>query len=225
MKTLPTPIRDELAGFWNLASVEGREVVLKILDFPLEDQGALLRAEERIRFVRFFGELFLAYAYTKVPGRPAQRNDACVQSGTYFRAIGAELGRLHAAWDHLQVALEGLSPHVGNFLIDPNSSADEPELTILDFDVANYHWYLNDCAVALYSFGLQQTGGIETEARPPEGFAKRASGLFWEGYSRHKDPGSLDLDKLELFLQYRRCLLFMPFQEQTALEADRKLFG
>lgn len=337
MKTLPPSVRDELARGWGLdplrlaflgggqdwsdgtlytaaAPGSGDELVLKILDFPEEDQEALERAEDRIRFVRFFGDRgcriitplpslngsmfevrreegrrFLAYAYQKVPGLPLGRHAPSMKSGAYYRAIGAELGRLHAAWesrgsvirpdgtgtesaalkgwrdemaffrvwcqddevktvwDRLRQALEGLDvapagygfihndAHAGNFLdSDPSS---EPALTVIDFDVANYHWYLNDCATALYSFSILATGGIETEIRPAVGLMNRASALFWEGYGLHKDPDTLELERLDLFLQYRRCLLFMPFQEQTArdpvwrrrwidriLEADRRLF-
>jgi len=341
VKTLPTTIRDDLARSWNLdpsqlrflgggedwsdgtlfsapapSSVPGEEVVLKILDFPLADRDALGRAEDRIRFVRFFGDqgcrmvtprpdltgalfqtreqdkLYLAYAYTKVAGRPATKTDHVVRSGAFFSALGSELGRLHAAWesrgpvvlpdgtgtestalkgwrdemaffrtwcqvdavrtawDHLQSALERLpieprgygfvhnDAHVANFLWNPEQHQGEPSLAVIDFDVANYHWYLNDCAVALYSFGILGSGGIETEKGPDLSFVEQATRRFWEGYQRHKDPRDLGLDGLELFLQYRRCLLFMPFQEQTAqhpawrrrwidriLAADQRLFG
>lgn len=314
MKTLPVPTRDDLARCWNLdparltflgggqdwsdgtlftAPGEVGEVVLKVLDFPAEDREALDRAEDRIRFVRFFGDrgcrivtpladesgnlfqtreeggrLFLGYAYQKIPGRPVEAADESVKSGGFYRAMGSELGRLHAAWesrgsavrpdgtgtestalkgwrdemaffrswcqddevrgawDRVRGALEQLpitaatygfvhnDAHVWNFLLDPREG-DEPALTVIDFDVANYHWFLSDCAVALYSFGILATGGIEAERRPAADLMERATTLFWDGYRQHKDPG-LELGRLDLFLQYRRCLLFMPMQEQTA---------
>lgn len=321
MKTLPIPVRDDLARCWNLdatrlrflgggqdwsdgtlftAPVVDGEVILKILDFPTEDREALDRAMDRIRFIRLFGDLgcrivtpladrsgglfqtreeggrfFLAYAYQKIAGRPVAVTDRFVRSGEFYRAVGSELGRLHAAWegrglvirpdgtgtestalkgwrdemaffrnwcqdnevrgawDRVRDALEKLpvttatygfvhnDAHVWNFLIDPTAGA-EPSLAIIDFDVANYHWFLSDCAVALYSFGILATGGIETERCPSAEAMERVTSLFWEGYDRNKSPRTLDLSHLDLFLQYRRCLLFMPFQDQTASNPVRR---
>lgn len=137
-----------------------------------------------------------------------------------------------AAWERIRDELER-SPvekrgygfvhndaHVWNLILDPESAAvrlgGEPELTVIDFDCANYHWYMTDTAVTLYSTVMLATGGIETEEGPPEGFREKVSRAFWEGYTRHREPGREWLDRLDFFLQYRRCLLFMPFQEQTA---------
>jgi amicoumacin kinase len=159
-----------------------------------------------------------------------------------------------AAWEHLRTALERLpvdkpgyglvhnDAHVWNLLFDPESPAvragQEPDFTLIDFDVANFHWFMNDSAVALYSMLIIAGHGIETEQGPPPGFRERAFGEFWEGYGRHRDPGRSWLSRLDLFLQYRRCLLFMPFQEETAKQPawrkrwkdriraeDERLFG
>jgi Ser/Thr protein kinase RdoA (MazF antagonist) len=132
--------------------------------------------------------------------------------------------------------------HVWNILCDPEwrhaASGDEPELTLIDFDCANYHWYMSDAAITLYSTLGLAAGGLETESGPPEGFREKAFAAFWEGYGRHRQPGQVWLDRLELFLHFRRCILFMPFQEETAkhpawrerwkqriLEGNRRLFG
>ncbi len=135
-----------------------------------------------------------------------------------------------SAWERIRDALEGLEvrkstygfvhndAHAWNLVFDPEEEAarsgGEPELTIIDFDVANYHFYLSDAANALYSIETMGAEGMESGKPLPDGFRDWAFGLFWEGYRRFRDPGSLEL--LDLFLNYRRCLLFMPFQEQTA---------
>jgi amicoumacin kinase len=163
-------------------------------------------------------------------------------------------GEVGAAWERLRDALARLpvekrgygfvhnDAHVWNLLLDPESAAarpkEEPELTLIDFDCAGYHWYQCDCAVALYSFLTLAAGGLETEAGPPEGVRENTFREFWAGYRRHRDPGADWMERLDLFLHYRRCLLFMPFQEQTAahpawrkrwkdriLAEDARLFG
>lgn len=299
----------------------GPEVVLKILDLPADDPDALARSEDRLAFVGHLagcgagivrplpeasGALFVeardsektyvGYCYPFVRGRTLEPSDPSLATGAYYRAVGAELGRLHLAWeshpsrlrpdgtsdasrvlagwrgemaffrgwcqeervgrawDRLRTALEALpvdrqsygfihnDTHVWNLVFDPEAeparSGGEPRFTVIDFDVANFHWFLTDCAAALYSFTAAARGGLEQPSPLPEGFEERVSTWFWEGYRRHRDPGAEALAQIDLFLQYRRCLLFVPFQEVTAqhptwrehwigrIEAeDKRLFG
>jgi Ser/Thr protein kinase RdoA (MazF antagonist) len=135
------------------------------------------------------------------------------------------------AWERLRERIEALPMdssrygfvhndiHAFNFIFDPDAeparSGGEPSLTLIDFDVSGWHFYACDAAQALYSFGIMATGGPETGRPLPAGFWPWAKALFLEGYSRHRDPGLIK-DGLDLWLQYRRCLMFMPFQEETA---------
>jgi Ser/Thr protein kinase RdoA (MazF antagonist) len=158
-----------------------------------------------------------------------------------------------AAWARLKDALEKLpidkssygfvhnDAHAWNLIFDPETetarSGGEPEFTLIDFDVANYHFFLSDAANALYSIIVMGSGGPEA-GEPPPGFVDWAFAQFWEGYRRFRDPAINRLERLDLFLQYRRCLMFMPFQEATAknpawrerwkghiLAEDKRLFG
>jgi amicoumacin kinase len=158
------------------------------------------------------------------------------------------------AWTHLKDALEKLpvdkssygfvhnDAHAWNLIFDPDTAAarlgGEPELTLIDFDVANYHFFLSDAANALYSIVMMGSGGGPEMGIPPVGFVEWAFAHFWEGYQRFREPENGDPELLDLFMQYRRCLLFMPFQEQTAkrpewrkrwkgriLAEDTRLFG
>ncbi len=132
--------------------------------------------------------------------------------------------------------------HVWNLLFDPGSAAvrsgGEPEFTVIDFDCANYQWYMLDSAIALYSTLVFAGGGFEPESGPPDGFREKAFGAFWEGYRRNRDPGKEWTERLDFFIQYRRCMSFMPFQEETArhpawrarwkkriLEENKRLLG
>lgn len=164
------------------------------------------------------------------------------------------------AWDHLRTALGKLpttpdrygfvhnDAHVWNMLFDPQAVppgpdgtplAGEPVLTLLDFDVAGQHWFLSDCANCLYSFVLMVAQpGVEKLPKDLPGFKDWSFAKFWEGYRRWRPVTAEWLQDLELFLQYRRCLMFMPFQNETAKNpgwrkswmatisrADRELFG
>jgi Ser/Thr protein kinase RdoA (MazF antagonist) len=126
--------------------------------------------------------------------------------------LAAELGRLPV--DKAGYGFVHNDIHQGNLLLA--DAAGQPRFTLIDFDVANWHWYMNDCAIALYSFLSQARGGLESGRPLPAGFRERAFGAYWEGYGEFRDPGAAWLDRLELFLHYRRCLLFMPFQEASA---------
>lgn len=253
------------------------------------------RAGERFEVAAAGGQVFLAYAYPFAPGRRAGAGDAAVRSGAYGRALGAAVGRLHAAWEAVPEVLspEGTSDrtgalggwreewgffrtwcrddevgcaweriravldrlpvdkrgygfvhndvHPGNALLEPAAAARgdaEPALRLIDFDVAGYHWFVNDAAAAVYGLGSLEAGGLETPRGPTDVALASAGDRFWEGYRRHREPGAAWLERLPLFLQYRRCLLFMPFQELTAAdpawraswkgriaEADARLFG
>lgn len=345
MKQIPSPLRDDMAvrfgldprrltflgggqdwsdgTLWRHPALQpgGPEVVLKVLDLPGDDPDALVRAEDRLKFVghlaahgagivqplpeasgalfseaRDSSKTYLAYCYPFVRGRTMEPSDPSLSTGAFYRAVGAELGRMHGAWeshpshlradgtcdasrvlggwreemaffrgwcheervgrawDRLRAALETLpidrkgygfihnDAHLWNLVFDPHvepaRSGGEPRFTVIDFDVANFHWFLTDCATALYSFTAAVRGGLEKPGDLPEGFEQRVTAWFWEGYRRHRDPGAEWVARLDLFLQYRRCLLFMPFQEETAKhpewrqhwirrieEEDRRLFG
>ncbi len=144
----------------------------------------------------------------------------------------AEVG---AAWERLRVALERLpvdragygfvhnDVHPGNAMLDPRAAADgeaEPQLLLIDFDVAGYHWFLNDAAAAIYGLASLRAGGLEPAAGPDAVELAEVAKTFWEGYGRHRTPGAPWAARLPLFLQYRRCLLFMPFQELTAADPE-----
>jgi amicoumacin kinase len=207
--------------------------------------GRPIEAGDRIAhgggFYRAMGELLgRLHAAAEAMGetlRPDGSSDACVslkgwrEEWGFFRSWCRD-DEVAAAWEHLRGALERLpvdkrgygfvhnDAHAGNLLLDPASPAAlagaEPGLTLIDFDVSNWHWFMCDSATALYSLLILAGRGIESEPGPPPGFRERAFGAFWEGYARRRDPGADWMERLDLFLQYRRCLLFMPFQDETA---------
>jgi Ser/Thr protein kinase RdoA (MazF antagonist) len=96
-------------------------------------------------------------------------------------------------------------PHVWNLLVDGD------RITLLDFDVANHHWFVSDIAIACQSVLSFQSGGMD---RPVHDRTKllRFLELFLEGYEREHHLPSEWLDRLDLFIAYRRILLFTVMQ-------------
>jgi len=96
-------------------------------------------------------------------------------------------------------------PHIWNLLYDGE------RLTLLDFDVANHHWFINDLAIACQSILFEQTGGMD---RPVYDHAKLRAFVshLLEGYARTHHLADVWLNRLDLFITYRRLLLFTVMQ-------------
>jgi Ser/Thr protein kinase RdoA (MazF antagonist) len=93
-------------------------------------------------------------------------------------------------------------PHVWNLLVDGD------RITLLDFDVANHHWFINDIAIAAQSILFAVAGGMD---RPVEDREKLIAflDLFLEGYEREHHLSREWLGRLDLFIAYRRILLYI----------------
>jgi Ser/Thr protein kinase RdoA (MazF antagonist) len=97
-------------------------------------------------------------------------------------------------------------PHSGNILITHD------HIVLLDFDVANYHWFVNDIAIALQSLLFKQTGGLDrpcANAAPLHHFLEG----FMEGYSWENSLDSFWLEQIDLFIAYRRILGYIVMQD------------
>lgn len=93
-------------------------------------------------------------------------------------------------------------PHIWNVL------ADGERLTLLDFDVANHHWFVNDIAIACQNILIFLSGGMNGPIHNRDKLL-RFLALFLEGYNREHQLASNWLDRLDLFIAYRRILLFI----------------
>jgi Ser/Thr protein kinase RdoA (MazF antagonist) len=92
-------------------------------------------------------------------------------------------------------------PHIWNLLDDGT------HITLLDFDVANHHWFVNDIAIACQHVLMFLSGGLNKpvhDKRKLIGFLDN----FLEGYARENQLPSEWLGRLDLFIAYRRILLF-----------------
>ena len=95
------------------------------------------------------------------------------------------------------------------------------DVTLIDFDVANHHWFVADIATASQSILLTFTGGFASPVwdRDKLRFFYDA---FMSGYRREYDLGSEWLDRLDLFIQYRRLLLFTVMQGYLSRRAPER---
>jgi Ser/Thr protein kinase RdoA (MazF antagonist) len=96
-------------------------------------------------------------------------------------------------------------PHQWNLL------ADGERLTLLDFDVANHHWFINDIAIACQGLLFSTAGGME---RPLQDQGRLHTFLdsLLTGYERENHLDGEWLERLDLFIAYRRILLFTVMQ-------------
>lgn len=104
-------------------------------------------------------------------------------------------------------------PHIENILFDGE------KITLLDFDVANYHWFISDVAIALQAMLFNQAGGME---RPVSDSAAIQQFLtaFWQGYTRENHLDPFWIGQLNLFISYRRILLYCAMQGWLATAPD-----
>lgn len=136
-----------------------------------------------------------------------------------------------AAWVALKKQLDALpitreafgfihnDPHIWNL----RRSGDR--ITVLDFDVANHHWFVTDIGIVLQSVLIFHTGGFHGPVRD---HAKLVAFLdcFTEGYARENALPAAWWNRLDLFIAYRRMLLFIVMHDwarsQPALHASWK---
>ena len=135
---------------------------------------------------------------------------------------------VRAKWVEIREQLEALpiarevhgfihnDPHIWNLLVD------RERITVLDFDVANHHWLVNDVAIACQSVLMALTGGLDRPVHDPDKLRAFLS-LFMAGYAREYalPPGWLD-HRLDLFIAYRRILLFIVMHGWISSEPSRR---
>lgn len=93
-------------------------------------------------------------------------------------------------------------PHIWNLRVDGD------RITVLDFDVANHHWFVNDIAIACQNILIFLSGGLNGPVHNRERLLEFLS-CFMEGYERENHLSAEWLNRLDLFIAYRRILLFI----------------
>ncbi len=126
-------------------------------------------------------------------------------------AVSAAWAEMQAQLDTLPVERSGFGfihndPHGNNLLYDGHS------LHMIDFDVANYHWFVTDLPIAAQSVLFVKSGGMERPLTDPAELWEFLR-AFLGGYREEYDLDAAWLARLDLFLQYRRLLLFTVMQD------------
>ena len=116
-------------------------------------------------------------------------------------ARGRELETLPTDVDSYGLIHNDLHPQ--NFLVAGD------HLTVIDFDVAGYHWFATDVGIALFhAVWLGASREAERAA-----FAAHFMGRFLGGYEQENRLAPEWLARLPLFLSYRRILLYIVFTD------------
>ncbi len=118
------------------------------------------------------------------------------------------------AWVGLKTQLDALpvtrdafgfihnDPHIWNL------RADGDRITLLDFDVANHHWFMTDIGIVLQSVLIFITGGFHGPLHDRDRLLAFLA-YFVEGYERENELAAEWWNRLDLFIAYRRILLYI----------------
>lgn len=95
--------------------------------------------------------------------------------------------------------------HNRNFLYNPDGR-EESQITIIDFDVCAYHWFIADIAIPVYH---SLSWGKKKSLAEREAFVRQFMTHFMRGYQAENTLDAAWLERLPTFLRYREILLYV----------------
>jgi Ser/Thr protein kinase RdoA (MazF antagonist) len=104
--------------------------------------------------------------------------------------------------------------HPMNFLYNPDARGAHP-ITIIDFDVCGYHWFIMDIAIALYHAITHQSLKGMAERRA---FARHFLSHFMSGYRQENELDETWLTYLPEFTKYREILVYIALSNSWPAE-------
>lgn len=96
--------------------------------------------------------------------------------------------------------------HLGNMIINGD------DIHLLDFDVANFHWFANDIVCSTQNFLWSKSGGFDRPLNDKDAL-KRFMESYLDGYEKETHIDGATLENLDLFLNYRRMIIFTAMQD------------
>jgi Ser/Thr protein kinase RdoA (MazF antagonist) len=104
-------------------------------------------------------------------------------------------------------------PHMENMLIHDN------KLSLIDLDVSCCHFFTCDLAIAIQSVLFTLSGGMERPVQDIDALRRFVTRLF-EGYRKECDLPDDAPEAVELFIAYRRALLFTVMQDWLKTKSE-----
>lgn len=92
-----------------------------------------------------------------------------------------------------------------------NIIASDKEITVIDFDCAECHFFVNDILLPIQGLLFDVTGGMMAPISKPE-VLKEFYRHFMEGYRTENKLDEYWMGQLGIFLEYRRLLLYTVLQ-------------
>jgi len=127
-------------------------------------------------------------------------------------------GDIREKWVHLGIELEALPEtregyglihndlHPWNFLVDSSG-----RITVIDFDVCSYHYFLKDLAIALF---FANWNGFQGNKGAKDDYLTAFFQNFMKGYSTENELDGCWFQHLPLFLKHHQILLFTVFTNE-----------
>lgn len=108
--------------------------------------------------------------------------------------------------------------HNWNFLYNPDRPAGSL-ITIIDFDVCAYHWFIADIAIPVYH---SMMWGKKKPITEREAFARQFMTHFMRGYQTENILDSAWLECLPAFLRYREILIYIVLSNEWPEEKRQR---
>jgi len=106
-------------------------------------------------------------------------------------------------------------PHIWNLLAHDN------KVTVLDFDVSNHHWFINDIAIACQSILIFHSGGLNRSVTHRDRLLNFLT-VFMQGYRQENQLPVEWIDHLDTFIAYRRILHFIVMNDYLRKRPKRQ---
>lgn len=222
------PLRSEAGNLAEAFDRDGQEFIAYAWRMVPGDQVQLGDPRDCEDFYRRWGKM-LGTLHRLAKSWPQWRYSACADSaGSPLISRSREWEIFHnwfqdaevrAAWSGMKLELDALpvtrenhgflhnDPHPGNIL------ADGGRLILIDFDVANYLWFMVDLAICVYS-EYSRVNFHSPWARRNDELDAIFVTPFMLGYASENSLTPEEYSRVELFLNYRRYLMFACFYAQ-----------
>jgi Ser/Thr protein kinase RdoA (MazF antagonist) len=96
--------------------------------------------------------------------------------------------------------------HPWNFLVD-----DHGQITVIDFDVCSYHFFVKDLAIALFFANWNGNPGM---GRSKDDYLTEFFQNFMQGYAREYELEAFWFRQIPTFLKHHQILLFTVFTDE-----------